>query len=212
MHHGDTENTEKVFSNKFLERILQCKLNSPRWCHCVGRLTKSRSFQEAYRNAEVGAVDKVENLCAESDLLFTFDREALNDRQIQIEQVAGAKSVAPNSSILTYWRKHAGSIVGRQAQRLSRIASDDNSIGVIQPVGKISVEVHIEDAIDSERLAGLKLTSPRKLQSSEQGAKRATTFSKTVERVNKIVSHSMTRVEICRAALRRKIGTVLRQS
>src|SRR3989442_13672017 len=98
MHHGDTENTEKVFSNKFLERILQCKLNSPRWCHCVGRLTKSRSFQEAYRNAEVGAVDKVETLCAESDVLFPLNQELLNYCRIQIKQLAAAKIYRPTHS------------------------------------------------------------------------------------------------------------------
>src|SRR5207302_614170 len=120
---GRLRSSHSHFQLHPLKRILQHELNSPRWCHRVRRRSKSRRFEKAHRDAEVGAVDKVEYLSAENDLLCARYREAFDERQIQIEQLAGAKSVAAHSSILTHGRKHAGNIISCQAQRLLCIAS-----------------------------------------------------------------------------------------
>src|SRR5438105_4956569 len=61
------------------EGILQCELDSPRRGHSVGRLAEAWSFQKAHRDAEVGAVDKVEYLSAENDLLCARYREAFDE-------------------------------------------------------------------------------------------------------------------------------------
>jgi hypothetical protein len=57
-----------------LEVELQPELNAASRCHGVRCLSKSWRFEEAYGNAVVGAINKVENIHAENNFSFLANR------------------------------------------------------------------------------------------------------------------------------------------
>ncbi len=72
----------KVRFSLRLEAILHSELNAPSGSYGISRLTKSRSFKKPHRNAEVSAIDKVENIGPKLQSFSFSDFENLDERQI----------------------------------------------------------------------------------------------------------------------------------
>src|SRR5918911_1150778 len=100
--------------NSELEREFERELDTASGRHGVGRLAEAGRFQKAHGDAEVGAVDKVEEVHAELQPALLGDLKALNHRQVQLQNVSGAKRVARNLTVRADRREQAGRINPRR--------------------------------------------------------------------------------------------------
>src|SRR5574341_1134547 len=78
-----------------LEEILQRELDAPSGRDRVGRRAESGRFEPPHGDAEILAIDEVEELSAEDQLLIISEDKVLHQRQIEQQVVARAERVAP---------------------------------------------------------------------------------------------------------------------
>ena len=83
-----------------------------------GRLAEAGRFEEADGDAEVRAVDEVEDLRAEDDTARLAEAEGFDGGEVEVEVAPGAEGVAPDLTVLPEGRAQKGEVVGREPQRL----------------------------------------------------------------------------------------------
>src|SRR6185436_6186518 len=149
-----------------LEKVFHRKLNSTAGCNCTRSVSESGRFEQTSGRSEVCAVDEIEDIHSQIQTMHTDERYILRNCQIQFQHTARAESVPRDCSILSNWRQETRRVSGGETKWLLPVTGDLQSIEIVKTVGEIAVEIHVEDAIYSERLAGLELTGAGNLQPS----------------------------------------------